>query len=269
MDNNDPLVTKRPTLNPYYDGVRMILRRLRWDANYNSWYSRKKLKSLRNKYLGEKAIILCNGPSLNKVDFDSIGSNIFTFGLNKINLLFDRSSFRPSCIVAVNRFVIEQNSDFFNTTDIPLFLDSVGIRYGWIHSRNNLTCLYSSGLADGFAKDCTISVTQGYTVTYVALQLAFHMGFKYVALVGADHTFAIKGPANKTIDGSAVDESHFDPRYFAGVKWQLPDLFESEVSYTRANNMYNAHDRKIFNCTDGGQLEIFDRISLSAFLSHH
>jgi len=267
MDIDDPLIKRSPTLNPYRYGGMAIARRLLWDLNPQSWISRRRLGKWKDKNPGEKAVILCNGPSLNKVDFDMIRSRCFTFGLNKINLLFDRSSFRPSCIVAVNPFVIEQTRDFYNNTEIPLFLDSIGARRGWIKSRGNVVFLHSGGPPDGFAKDCSMSITQGYTVTYVALQLAFHMGFTNVALVGADHTFATKGPANKAVDGSSIDQSHFDPRYFSDVKWHLPDLFESEVAYTRANNMYNAHDRKILNCTDGGELEVFNRVPLADFLS--
>jgi hypothetical protein len=267
MDIDDPLVKRRPTLNPYRTSVDAIVGRLLWDMNPRSWTSRRKLARWKDKYQGEKAIILCNGPSLNKVDFDLVGSDCFTFGLNKINLLFDRSSFRPSCIVAVNPLVIEQNRDFYNQTEIPLFLDSIGSRSGWVNSRSNVAFLHSGGAPDGFARDCSMSISQGFTVTYVALQLAFHMGFSRVGLVGADHTFATKGPSNKTVDGGSVDQSHFDPRYFSNMKWQLPDLFESEVAYTRANNTYNAHDRKVFNCTEGGELEVFDRLPLADFLS--
>ena len=139
------------------------------------------------------------------------------------------------------------------------------MRNRWVKPRLNTTFLHST-LVPGFAKDCSFSINQGYTVTYVALQLAFHMGFRSVALVGADHTFATKGPANKTVEGGARDESHFDPAYFAGVKWQLPDLFESEVAYERARKMYEAHGRAIFNCTDGGKLNVFERLSLQDFL---
>jgi len=93
------------------------------------------------------------------------------------------------------------------------------------------------------------------------------MGFTRVALVGADHTFAVKGAANKEVISGERDESHFDPGYFAGgMKWHLPDLFESEVWYGRARQMYAAHDREILNCTEGGELEVFKRQTLDAFL---
>ncbi|WP_457618567.1 6-hydroxymethylpterin diphosphokinase MptE-like protein [Lutibacter sp.] len=264
IDKKDPIVKQRATINPYIHGAALIVRRLLWDIRPESWRSRQKIRSWKDKYKGQKAVIVCNGPSLLKSDL-SLLDDVFTFGLNKINLLFDKSDFRPSCVVAVNPFVIEQNENFFNTTNIPLFLDSVGIKH--IKSRKNIIFLPSAHLPR-FARDCSISINQGATVTYAALQLAFYMGFKEVALIGADHNFAVKGPANKTVVSGDKDESHFDPNYFAGgVKWQLPDLFQSEVSYMMAKQVYEAFDRKVVNATEGGCLEIFPKISLDEFVA--
>lgn len=264
LSTEDPLVLSRPTLNPYLSAASLIYRRLIWDINSHSWASRSRLRGWKNRYIGNKAVILCNGPSLLKVDFTKL-YGVFTFGLNKINLLFDKNDFRPSCIVAVNPFVIEQNKTFYNSTDIPLFLDSCASKNGYVRMRPNVAYLHSGN--SGFARDCSISVCQGHTVTYVAMQLAFHMGFTDVALVGCDHDFAVKGPANMTVISGAKDESHFDPNYFAGgVKWQLPDLFESEVAYTRAKNTYDAFGRHIVNATEGGCLDVFERVSLDEFI---
>ncbi|MDE2402315.1 MAG: hypothetical protein KGL90_11685 [Burkholderiales bacterium] len=100
------------------------------------------------------------------------------------------------------------------------------------------------------------------------LQLAYHMGFKEVALIGCDHNFAQSGPAKKTVVSGEKDASHFVPYYFAGgVKWQLPDLLQSEVSYSMARDIYEGSGRKAYNCTDGGKLEIFDRMALIEFVA--
>jgi hypothetical protein len=263
MSDINPLLTQRPTINPYRYAAFEIWNRLKWDLNPESWRSRKKLKACKDKYAGEKAVIVCNGPSLLKSDL-SLLDGVFTFGLNKINLLFDKSSFRPSCIVAVNPFVIEQNADFYNQTDIPLYLSSWGAKL--IKSRDNITFLHSSTQSK-FAQDCSFSISYGYTVTFVAMQLAFHLGFKNVALIGCDHNFATKGKPNKTIVSGKKDDNHFDPNYFAGgVKWQLPDLLNSEINYTLARDVYEAQGRNFFNSTDGGLLEIFSRISLKDFI---
>jgi len=259
-----PLLTQRPTVNPYRYGAFEIWNRFKWDLNPESWRSRKKLKAYKDKYTAKKAVIVCNGPSLLKTDL-SLLEGIFTFGLNKINLLFDKSNFRPSCIVAVNSLVIEQNADFFTQTKLPLFLDSNGMKI--VKHRDNVIFIHESPQRK-FAQNCSMSVNYGGTVTFVAMQLAFHMGFEHVALIGCDHNFAVKGPARITVTAGDRDDSHFDPRYFSGgVKWQLPDLPASEFSYSLAKEAYENSGRILFNATDGGHLEIFSRIELKDFMA--
>lgn len=266
IDQDNPLLQQHAALNPYRLAAGFALRRLLWDLNPQSWRSRAMLGQWKEKFPGGKAVILCNGPSLLKVDFELLQrSNVFCFGLNKINLLFNKTSFRPSCVVSVNGLVLDQNKEFYNETDLPLFLDSYAA--GFVKGRSNVAFLHSN-VFPIFSRDCSVSVFQGYTVTFVAMQLAFHMGFRQVALVGADHTFATKGAANKTVVSGARDDSHFDPNYFAGgVKWQLPDLFQSEVAYTMARDMYSAFGGEIVNSTVGGELEVFRREDISDFLS--
>lgn len=268
MENDTPLLQRPEMLNPYRRAASLFKQRFVWDLNPQAWCSRKKLKYIRNKYSGKKAIVLCNGPSLLKVDFDMLSkSEVFTFGLNKINLLFDKVKFRPSCIVAVNQYVIQQNRCFYNESNIPLFLDSAAYKIG-VKPKESLTYLHSSNMRGEFARDCSFSIFVGNTVTYVALQLAFHMGFSEVSLVGCDHNFSANGPSNKTVIAEKQDLDHFDPNYFSnGVKWQLPDLFESEVAYKIAKDFYEKSGKRLLNSTSGGCLEVFPRISLDEFLS--
>lgn len=260
-------IDKRETINPYFIAGRMVLFRLIWDLHPFAWVSRRRLRRWKNRFMGSKAVILCNGPSLNKVDFDALSrKNICTFGLNKINLLFSRTEFRPTVVVAVNPLVIEQNAPFFNETDLPLFLDSGAARS--VRFRKNIHFLHTGNSVLGkFARDCSMSVAQGFTVTYVAMQLAFHMGFSRVALVGCDHSFATSGPANQTVVSGKTDPNHFDPSYFSGgMKWHLPDLTYSEFHYRIAKDVYEQAGRRIVNCTAGGKLEVFERQDLWNFL---
>lgn len=258
------------TISPYRDvfvdvarPLKWWLTRALWDARPVAWASHKRLKNLKNSHIGEKAVIVCNGPSLLQTDLELL-KNIPTFGLNKINLLFDKKNFRPSYIVSVNKFVIEQNREFYKKTEIPLFLDSCGVAK--VGVRDNITYLHSVG-KQAFARDCAGSIFQGGTVTYVAMQIAYHLGYRHIALVGCDHNFASSGPANKTVISDEKDDSHFDPNYFAGgVKWQLPDLVQSEISYTLAREVYEAIGGSIVNATVGGKLEIFPRVTLNDFV---
>ena len=262
--NEDQTPHARPTINPYVMAGGLLLRRLRWDVRPQAWSSRQKLRQWKDRFTGQKAVIVCNGPSLLDTDL-SLLEGVFTFGLNKINLLFEKSSFRPSCIVSVNPLVLEQNADFFNQTDIPIFLGTAGIRH--IHARQNVAFLHAVQ-ERRFARDCTVSIFEGFTVTYVALQLAFHMGFSRIALIGCDHNFATKGPANKLVTAKGSDPNHFDPNYFAnGAKWHLPDLAQSELSYHLARVEYEAAGRSLVNATVGGKLELFPHTDLKTFVT--
>ena len=99
------------------------------------------------------------------------------------------------------------------------------------------------------------------------MQLAFHMGFNEVALVGCDHNFSVSGDGNEVQIARGVDKSHFHKEYFAdGQLWQLPDLHQSETYYKLANQFYKRDGRQIVNATVGGELEIFPRMDLEKFL---
>ncbi len=260
----------RPDIDPirsaFGDQIHLwssALDRFRWNISRVGRGSRRMMLLEKDKYYGKKAVILCNGPSLNLVDFNQL-CGVFCIGLNKVNLLFERTLFRPDIIVAVNRLVIEQNQSFFNSTSIPLYISSVGKDV--IQYRENIRFLHVVR-SRKFARDTSGSVAEGATVTYVALQLAFHLGFTEVALVGCDHNFAVKGSPNKTVTSQEQDKSHFDPNYFGpGIKWQLPDLEESEASYRLALLNYAAFGRRVVNATEGGKLEVYPRISLQEFL---
>lgn len=254
------------TINPYLIAAATAARRLRWDAGWESHRSRGLLRRWRGARAGQRAVICCNGPSLNRVDFEALAAaEVFCIGLNKINLLFERTCWRPGAICASNLNVIEQNAGFYNETGIPLFLDSGGRR--WVRPRTNVAFLHYLHV-NRFAEDVSMSYVQGSTVTYMALQVAFHLGIREVALVGCDHSFATKGPAHQAVKAGETDPNHFDPRYFSGgVKWDLPDLIGSEYFYALAERHYRNAGRRIWNCTEGGKLELYERKPLAEFLA--
>jgi hypothetical protein len=115
--------------------------------------------------------------------------------------------------------------------------------------------------SENFAIDASGRVFEGFTVTYVALQLAYHMGFSEVILIGVDHNFVTKGPANQAVVSQGDDPNHFAPNYFgAGFKWQLPDLDGSERAYKMARAVYEADGRRVVDATIGGKLTIFPKV---------
>ena len=259
-------------INPYKLALTLMLSRINWDIQPIARRQHRKIIGWKNKYLHQKALILCNGPSLKNVDLEQIqASGVFTIGLNKIHLLFEKTSFRPSIIVAVNPHVIRQSADAYHNLQIPLFLDYRFAKE--LGEREHIHYITTDNLCGHFAQDCSLSINQGYTVTYVAMQLAFHMGFSQVGLVGCDHYFSTKGPSNSVVTSGEHDPNHFSPDYFAnGATWQLPDLVGSEFHYEMARRTFEENQRELVNCTDGGQLDLLSRVPLETFLppsQHH
>ena len=116
-----------------------------------------------------------------------------------------------------------------------------------------------------FQKDARKRIWEGATVTNVALQLAFYMGFEKAILIGVDHNFKSKGDANKTITSEGDDENHFSAEYFGkGFRWQLPDLESSEGAYKMARGAYENAGREVVDATIGGKLDVFKKVEFDS-----
>ena len=174
--------------------------------------SAARIESFKNKNQGERCFILGNGPSLKHTDL-SLLRNEITFGMNRIYLLFPQIGFRTSYYLAINTLVIEQCADEIMALDMPHFVSWRGRK--WLRSDPEVIYL-DTDYTDPptFSRDVTGRIFEGSTVTYVAMQLAFHMGFEEVILVGVDHSFTTKGDPNVTIVSDGEDPNHFSAEYF-------------------------------------------------------
>ena len=221
-------------------------------------FSMAHLAGLKDIHRGERAFIIGNGPSLKQTDLGRLRGE-FTFGLNRIYLLFPELGFGTSYFVAVNDLVIQQCKDDIAALPMPKFLSWRSHRF-FSHGPPPATFLYTTYDNPAFARDVRNRVWESATVTYVALQLAFHMGFAQVILVGVDHHSNVAGKANSTIVSAGDDPNHFHPGYFGkGFRWQLPDFETSEIGYRLARQAYEAADREVLDATIGGKLTIFPK----------
>ena len=75
------------------------------------------------KFFSNKPVLIVgNGPSLNNTPLEKLKNNFVSIGMNKINLIYEKSSWRPDIIACVNGFVINQNKEYFNKTTKVLIL---------------------------------------------------------------------------------------------------------------------------------------------------
>lgn len=216
-----------------------------------------RIRAYRDRHAGQQCFILGNGPSLANTDFDGLAGQI-AFGMNRIFLLSDRRGFRPDYYVCMNGLVLEQSHGEIATLNMPRFVN-------WSHRNlfegNEQIIYLRESFSPRFEEDLTRGIWVGATVTFVALQIAYYMGFEKVILIGVDHRYSRSGTPHTTVSGSATDPDHFDPAYFPpGFRWQLPDLKTSEIAYQMALEAYQADSREILDATMDGNLQVFPKV---------
>jgi hypothetical protein len=236
-------------------------------ATFHPWRraSIQRLAAYQHKHKGERCVIIGNGPSLKKTDVSKLKDE-YTFGMNRVYLAFPEWGFETSYFVSINDLVIQQSAEDIRKLPMPKFLS-------W-HSRPFITptedtmFLHTTYTGPKFAHDARRRMWEGATVTYVAMQLAFFMGFEQVILIGVDHSFTSQGQPNTTIVSQGDDSDHFNADYFGkGFRWQLPDLDTSEIAYLRARQAYEKAGRQIVDATIGGKLTVFPKVEFDGLFS--
>lgn len=231
----------------------------------NKSFNQKNFEQYHNRHRADRCFIVGNGPSLKKMDLNLLKDE-FCFGMNRIYLLFEHTPFRPTYYVASNELVLEQFAADIQKLDMPKFLNWNRRRYFLRNDSRTMFFKVNFGITDFFGSDPRKPICGGGTVTYVAMQLAYFMGFREVILIGVDHNFADKGIPNTTeVRKADQDESHFHPAYFSkGIRWQLPDLKHSEFAYQLARQAFERDGRKIIDATVDGKCPVFPKVNFQS-----
>ena len=206
-------------------------------------------------------MIVCNGPSLNRMDLRFLRGEI-VFGLNKIYLGLDRFGFHPRFLVVVNEKVASQARDALRALQTIKFVGARAARHLPEDAFTHHIAILDPPVV--FSTDIEIGVREGGTVTHVALQIAYYMGFHEVVIVGMDHRFTFDGAPHETRRMTGPDPNHFSPDYFRGQDWDNPDLTRSEASYAEARRVFEADGRIILDATVDGACTVFEKVDYRA-----
>lgn len=226
----------------------------------------KILEDLKGRFEGKPMLVVGNGPSLNSTPLDKF-AGVPSLGMNKIDMIFPRTTWRPTMIVTVNGVVVQQHAEHFAVSEIPVY---ISWKARWLMPRRirNKVNYFYQWPGHEFSNDITKGVGVAGTVTYACLQFAYYMGANPVVIFGVDHNFSkdSKSPVYETRKGP--DSDHFDPNYFAaGTKWGIPNLDRSELAYRTAKDAFEKSGRSVFDATVGGKLDVFEKISVDRALS--
>ena len=234
------------------------------------------LKSVHNKYPGKRCFVIGNGPSLTAEDLDRLKGEI-TFASNRIYKIFNQTDWRPTyftifdeavgkadgVIDGINsiecemKFVREEGQYIFGKINAPIC---------YIRSRSSRKYLDKPNFSENMIER-TYSIA---TVTYISLQLARHMGFSEIYLLGMDNQYAysmlrdgtiVKNDGGKNYFGDKADklpDEKEDLPKFAPATWEM------DVAYNFAEKYSREHGFRIYNATRGGKLEVFERVDFDS-----
>jgi hypothetical protein len=229
----------------------------------------KRIAAYKDYHKGGRAFILGNGPSLNLCDLQLLKSEI-VFGVNSIFLNYENMGFHPTYYVVEDVFVAEDRTKEINSYYGPVKFFGNYLKYCLADSDRTLWLNVRFRYDDypgfpHFSGNALRQVWTGGTVSYICMQLAYYMGFSEVYLLGFDHSYTV--PADAIISGTEIfstsdDPNHFHPAYFGkGYRWHDPMVERMEMAYRRAKEEFESAGRRIYNATDGGKLEVFQRVS--------
>jgi hypothetical protein len=226
----------------------------------------RKLLALKNKYIGRRAFIIGNGPSLRETDLSQL-KNELTIASNGIFLLFDEIDFRPTFYTVEDRLVAEDRASIINTLTGMTKIFPQDLDYCLKRDRHTLYINFLRQYRNfpKFSAEFDQYVYWGGTVTYLSLQLAYYLGIREVYLVGVDHSYRPKAAVDEqqgnVITSHSNDVNHFHPDYFGpGYRWHDPKVDRMEQAYKETKSFYEANGGTVYNATLGGQLEVFPRV---------
>ena len=236
------------------------------------------LRKIKNRHQGQKCVVVGMGPSLKVSDLDAF-KGCPTIACNKIFLAFENTSWRPDYYMVSDVLVAEQNKSDIEAIEAEKYFpswvashsDGLG-KINWIPvSQSNS---FVPGESVGFSKDLTKGIEPGgCTVIYDMLQLAYHLGFVEVALVGIDFSFTNSKTSGVSCEQGEVlvsegEVNHFSKDYRKeGEKWTIPKLEEQKIAFAEAVKAFEEDGRILVNASRQTQLEVVPRVDFNEYFS--
>lgn len=231
------------------------------------------LAGIKGIHAGRRGFVIGNGPSLRMEDLDRLKGEI-CIASNKIHMAFPSTEWRPSYYTVVDDLTWKELEPRIHTFASHVFIPSyLPQRLGSeVDIRTFRSLPNPSDLEEWtvlpFSADAGVGIHGGYTVTYVNLQLAVHLGLTDIYLIGCDHFYqgalGIEGKGG--VDPGDV-QNHFVPGYSKpGEKMNPALISRMTVSYRCARTYADQHGIRIYNATRGGHLEVFPRVDLDQVL---
>lgn len=225
------------------------------------------LKTYRNKHKNQIGVVFGTGDSLNRTDFTDITKTV-TFGVNHLYKGFDRFGFKTDYYVFCDCRAVKWYYQDIIALKIPIFVAG-GAVWTWHNIKhsgrfkpyNPPVPIYELKNSTKLLYDMEIGC-RGGNVVISAIQIAIWMGCNPICLTGCDFTYGgypYKKPYFDNTKPEVLTGHKTLKLYKQGRELNIPWLTEQ---YKRIRRYCEHRKIKIYNCTVGGELEIFERKTL-------
>jgi len=188
-----------------------------------------------------------------------------TFGSNRVYLGFEKWGFETTYWGIVDELQIKQCYDDYNQALSSKIIKFIPKQFKSYFNGINyfpLNVVYQPNPFPQFARDFD-NIYDGWSVSYMLLQLAYLLGYKEIYLVGMDYNYVIEKEQerrnNKWSDKNSIN--HFTQEYNAdekGVIWNKPNFEKTDLAYDFASNFLQKEGVKVMNATPQSKLKAFD-----------
>lgn len=249
------------------------------------------LGKFRDIHKGQRAFVMANGPSLNKMDLSPLKGEI-VFGANAGFLIYKKYDWRHKYYFCVDsRVVFDRLADLEKLAEtnkeMICFLpeavnvlkedntsERLSVESAIAKPRPNVTFFKMFPIGDqrvgqGLSENLIRGVTEPFTVTATMIEFAIYMGFSEIFLIGADTNYVINssveqrggmGPEGikSLLISTEADPNHFDASYFGpGRKWHAPNIKRMIAHYQRIKDLL-PKGVQIWNAGIESKLKVFD-----------
>lgn len=230
---------------------------------------RKELKQFHGIHCGKRCFIIGSGPSLTTKDLDLLQGE-FCFASNKIFSVFDKTKWRPAYYVVSDNDITPEmfsySSHFSASTKAKFFPSN--FRDTCEGENHNaffypyIGCDVTGKIFPKFSDDISKAIYEGYSVAYVAMQIAVYMGFTEIYLLGLDFSWPIYRDCAGNIYENGQAKHRFYEDNHEETEISIPNVELMENAYKQAKSFCEANGICIMNATRGGKLEVFRRVNL-------
>jgi hypothetical protein len=209
-----------------------------------------------------KAVIACNGPSINESN-PSIYTKYPLIGLNFGALMNEEHISSYICHVLADQLLLTQN-----LSKIPLLpglklvyfrnmhlFRSIKDHYFYAHSPDSLPSLGLSPFISSFGNS-----------TSIAAQLLFMSGIRKVAVIGLDHDYGSGYRPLELRTSTDFASSYAQPsKVVLNQNVQAPDLIRVEYNLRNLYHLYDDNGGILVNCSERSKLSVLPKLSLEEF----